>query len=327
MESKMENIANNNRGWKIHPAFAWEGPSTDALNFDIYTNSIRTSDGVKIDDRKALLRKDKEGNKVYLATVSNDYVTLKHSDIIKKVEEANFILPSTKIKTILSNDGVVMQRSYTMFDRAIEVRPGDAIAPSLRIINSYDGSRSVGFMLDALRLVCTNGMVGIKQFMHVQYRHFGAGANINTIFGQLMLKAMDSFNDYSDNWARWIGYPVEDFRVELAVNYMPSRIRPLVMDRISKDFEGDKWSLYNCFTAAITHDYAPSRAFCAEAQKIELGAICTKLFTNDFVWTADKDRIIKDLIKRRLIKDNTDKEIDADVRAFNDEPIDVEFKA
>lgn len=291
------------KGYTMFQGKTWNGVDRSDLDFEIYTNGLRTHDGIRIPDKKALFRKDENGDKVYLATVSADYKVIKHSDIVTKVEDEMNFGKNVEIKTILSADGRSMQRMYTLYDYALDInKAGDYIAPSIRLTNSYDGSTSVGFVIDALRLVCTNGMIGTKQFMSMQYRHFGQFANVHEIFGENFRKMLDGFSDYSKNWSSWIGLPVSDERAELVVNYMPSRLRPYILERMGNDFKGDRWSLYNCYTAAVTHDYVPSRAFNNEMQKMHIGTQVTKLFSNEFAWNADAEAVTKDLVKRRMIK-------------------------
>jgi len=278
---------------------SWDGPEYNDLAFDVISKPLIT-EGFQIPDRKAIFRVDNSGQETYLATVSNDYPIIKHSDIVAKLEDG-MGLGNTTIKTILSKDGAQMQRIYTLNDYSVEVRPGDEISPSIRIINSYNGATCIGFYIDAVRLVCTNGMIAIRQFMSMNYRHFGNRFNLN-LFAQNAKKLTKGFDEYSRNWRGWITEKVTQDRADLLLNYMPVRLRPMIASRYSDNFDGTKWGLYNAYTASLTHDYMPGRALSPDTQKIALGSEVTKIFSNSWYWKANKDDVVKDLVAKRRMK-------------------------
>jgi len=291
--------------FKLFSAKTWDGPDYDELAFDVISKDIMVGN-FKIPDRKAIFRVSDSGEEVYLSTVSNSYPIIKHSDIVAKIEEGMGLAhKNISIKTILSKDGAQMQRIYTLSDYSVEIRPGDEVSPSIRIVNSYDGSTSIGFYIDAIRLICMNGMIATKQFMSMSYRHFGNRFNLN-LFAQNAKKLIDGFNEYIHNWGKWTTENVSKERADLLINYMPARLRPMIVKRYDENFDGTKWGLYNAYTAAITHDYTPSRSINADAQKITLGAEVTKIFSTNWYWTAPKDAIIRDLISKRRIKEDLD---------------------
>lgn len=304
MTVKLNSTASTRMGsnadkFKIFSAKTWEGPEYNELAFDVVAKPIMVG-SFELPDRKAIFRMSDNGDETYLATVSNDYPIIKHSDIVAKLEDG-MGLGNTTIKTILSKDGAQMQRIYTLNDYSVEVRPGDEISPSIRIINSYNGATCIGFYIDAVRLVCTNGMIAIKQFMSMNYRHFGNRFNLN-LFAQNAKKLTKGFDDYSRNWRKWLTEDVTQERADLLVNYMPARLRPMIASRYPENFDGTKWGLYNAYTASLTHDYIPGRALSPDTQKITLGSEVTKIFSDGWYWNASKDDVIKDLVAKRRMK-------------------------
>ena len=309
MEQKNETINSGS-----FTTMAWDGADRTALDFDVFEAGIRTNSGLAIPDKKALIRKNSEGEKIYLATVSKNYKVVKHSEVVEKLESNMSLLGSNvKIRTILGTDGKSMQRLYTLNDHSIEVARRDYIAPVIRVVNSYDGSTAVGFMMDGMRQVCTNGMIGFSRVAEMKYRHFGLKGDVHELFDKTFEQLLAGFKKYTQVWSSWIGNGVNEERANLVIDYMPARIRPYLRDRMANDFKDDKWSLYNVFTAVITHDYIPSRSRSADLQKIKIGNYVTKLFTNNFIWEAPVEAVHEDIVKRFKKKEAEDEAIDVEV--------------
>lgn len=306
MENTIEKTENKN--YRAFPAYTYSGEDVTPLDFDVYSEPIKTNDGYIIPDRKAIFRENKDtGKKVYLATVSKDYHIIKHSDIVNTVESSiKFNKDNTDIKTILSPDGKQMQRIYTLNDFQVTLRgvTANTLSPVVRVVNSYDGSAMVSFKCDCIRRICTNGMISLANFTHVAYKHFGKIDDISSTVTEQFRYLMKNFEKYSENWTKWLDVKVSDSRAALVLNYMPSRMRSLIESRYNDNFKGDKFSLYNAYTAAITHDYTSNRVSNVDMHKIILGTYVTKLFSKDFYWEAPKEEILEDLRRKHKINDN-----------------------
>lgn len=296
----------DDRRYTIFSSKVWEGDNLDPLDFNVEKHDVVVN-GFVIPDKTAIFRDTDSGEKVYLATVSADYPIIKHSDIVRRIEDG-MSFKNMDVKTILSRDGAVMQRMYTLNDYSVSVGKGDEISPRIRIVNSYNGSTSVAFFIDAVRLVCTNGMIATTQFMKMSYRHFGKRFNLND-FAKNSVKLIDGFKQYSRNWTSWTTETVDRDRADLVINYMPVRFRAYIESRYPKNFDGTKWGLYNSYTEAITHDYIPTRSLSADQQKINMGANVTKMFATDWYWNASKDEIMKDLKNKRMVKEISEEEV------------------
>lgn len=306
VEEKMNSVAaRRDEGFEV----VTPGLGTETIEFDVAEYPVCVGD-YELPDKKAIFRVGEEGN-TYLATVSNAYPIIKYSDVVRKLEEGmNF--STAEVKTVVSHYGGTMQRIYTLHDYAVDVRHGDTICPSIRVINSYNGSMAVGFFVDALRLVCTNGMIACKQFMSMSYKHFGAKFNINE-FGEAAKKLLQGFEAYSQNWSMWVNDPVAESRANLLLEFMPSRLVPYISARMKAEFDGTKWGLYNAYTAAMSHDYAPSRAYAPESQKITLSSNITKMFANKWYWNSDETVLRAEIDKRRNKKSVDEDVVDATV--------------
>lgn len=292
--------------YAIFSSKVWEGDNLDPLDFNVEKHDVVVN-GFTIPDKTAIFRDTDSGEKVYLATVSADYPIIKHSDIVRRIEDG-MSFKNMDVKTILSRDGAVMQRMYTLNDYSVSVGKGDEISPSIRIVNSYNGSTAVAFFIDAVRLICTNGMIATTQFMKMSYRHFGSRFDLNN-FAKNAVKLIDGFNQYSKNWTSWTSENVDRDRADLVLNYMPVRFRAYIESRYPNNFDGTKWGLYNAYTEAITHDYIPTRSLSADQQKINMGANVTKMFATDWYWNASKDEIMKDLKNKRMVKEISEEEV------------------
>lgn len=309
MTVNMATESKTRRNFKLYNENTYEGLGLENLSFDVVSKPI-VVEGFEIPDRKAIFRVGENHDPIYLATVSKNYPIIKHSDIISKLEDG-FNFKNASVKTVLNKDGAQMQRIYTLNDYSVEVRPGDEISPSIRIVNSYDGSNAIGFYIDAIRLVCTNGMVAIKQFMSMNYKHFGNRFDLN-FFAKNANKLIHGFEDYSGNWRKWITEKVDQERADLVLNYMPVRFRPLIESRYNNNFDGTKWGLYNAYTEAITHDFVGNKGMVSDSKKILLGSEVTKIFSDDWYWKSDKDDVINDLIKRKKINNIETENVEAE---------------
>lgn len=283
-----------------YPSITWEGKETEPLEFDVFSENIKVGK-FTIPDRRAIFRKDAEENSTYLATVSRDYNIVKHSDVVKHVEKQMHFGTKTTVKTILTNNGKQMHRIYTLNDIKVAVRPGDDISPVIRVVNSYDGSTTVNFKCDCVRRVCMNGMIALSNFSRMSYKHFGNKFDINQAFDVEFKHLIRDFENYSKNWTKWIDEKVSDERMALVLNYMPSRLRPLIENRYEENIDGTKYGLYNAYTQALTHDFKSTRAINEDLQKIVLGTYITKIFAKPFYWTASEDEIREDLIRKNII--------------------------
>jgi hypothetical protein len=293
------------------------GMGLEAIDFDVVAYPIAVGD-YEIPDKKAIFRIGENGGNSYLATVSDSYPIIKYSDVVRKLEEGmNF--SNAEVKTIVSQYGGTMQRIYTLRDYAVDVARGDTICPSIRVINSYNGSLAVGFFVDAVRLVCTNGMIACRQFMSMNYKHFGAKFNINE-FGETAKKLLQGFDAYSRNWTKWVNDAVTVSRANLLLEFMPARLVPYISKRMETEFNGTKWGLYNAYTAAMTHDYAPSRAYAPESQKINLSSNITKMFANDWYWNSDES-VLQGEINKKRNKKVVDEDMTIDTTIMDGDPV------
>jgi hypothetical protein len=150
---------------------------------------------------KALV--DADTGKLF-SIVSQDYRVIRHEKAIEQVEEAiseNPDFGAYEIATDFYNDGGRLRRKYVFPDISVEIRQGDKVNLELQLLNSYDVTWPFTVLLGAFRLVCSNGLVIGKKFLHFRKRHIQD-------LGQIGLKdqvstALNRFEMQTQQWKEW----------------------------------------------------------------------------------------------------------------------------
>ncbi len=86
------------------------------------------------------------------------------------------------------NGGAVMHALFTIQSVAFNGPDNKPLNLRVRLINSYDGSFKVSFVIEAFRLVCLNGCVGMRAVFELFKRHMGdinIGNIIETVAPQI----------------------------------------------------------------------------------------------------------------------------------------------
>lgn len=121
---------------------------------------------------KAVVNPD--ANHVY-SIVSDDYRLIKHEEAAIMVEIAindNPQLGKYGLNTeFYGEHDARMMRTYRFTDITTEIEPGDKVFPELHLFNSYDTVWPFVILLGAFRLVCENGLVVGREFLHLRKRH------------------------------------------------------------------------------------------------------------------------------------------------------------
>ena len=106
--------------------------------------------------------------------VSKKYKVIRHESAIDVVEKAineHSELGAYEFSTDFYNDGGRMRRKYVFPDISVEIERGDKVNPELQLYNSYDTTWPFIVILGAFRIICTNGLVVGKRFLHIRKRH------------------------------------------------------------------------------------------------------------------------------------------------------------
>jgi len=152
----------------------------------------------KAEGYKALVNAD--SGMVY-SIVSTGYRLITHEEAIENVEKTLSkypVLGRYKTETEFYNDGGRMRRTYTFFDRSIDITPGDLVNPVIHLSNSYDTAWPFSLNLGAARLVCSNGLVVREKLFQVRRRHVSELDSLH--INEILATAMDRFQKQTEEW-------------------------------------------------------------------------------------------------------------------------------
>jgi hypothetical protein len=224
----------------------------NAYDFPVKLSEIKT-DNILIPKKLAVIREDTNEP---IGIVSDKYSLIKHSEAIDMFRSA---LGKNKYeeKIELMKNGAQLFSTYKLFDTEVEVSKRDLVAMQIIIKNSYDGSKSLQFILGAFRLVCSNGMVIGKEFFSFSQKHISAGDLIqkdikNTVVkmveqfkGNLpMMQAMDKQKIVGDTTKLFDSKKIE----------IPNYLTKIASEKFNADGPANVWGYYNSLTYAITHE-------------------------------------------------------------------------
>ena len=153
------------------------------------------------DKYKAIV--DSDTGKVF-SIVSNDYKLIRHEEAIERIEQVICEVPDLdeyKTYTRFYNDGGRMRRTYRFPKISVEVKPRDTVNLEIHLFNSYDTVWMFIVLLGAFRLICKNGLVVGKKFLHLRKRHVLGLDQINP--KEQVSTALKRFSKQTDKWKEW----------------------------------------------------------------------------------------------------------------------------
>lgn len=225
-------------------------------NYDFPTKVVPVeADSIVIPYRFAVIRTDTNQP---LGIISNRYQLMPHKEVLEKTREA---LIQDKLKfqerVNVTKNGAHCLIEYTFPDAKGEIRTGDFISLQITIINSYDASTSIRFLLGALRLVCSNGLVFGKELAYYSQRHT-SGLDVTVI--------QEKFRDVSKYFnKRAVPTMGKMSNLKLSIEksnqlfekYKDKNIFPQwLVDSAQEHYQTEEytvWNFYNAFAYAISH--------------------------------------------------------------------------
>ena len=136
--------------------------------------------------------------------VSKDYRLIRHEDAIEQVEQVigkYAELGRYFTCTEFYNDKGRMRRTYHFPDVSVEIRQRDRVNLQIHLLNSYDAVWMFMVLLGAFRLVCSNGLVVGKKFLHLKRRHVYGGRQAD--LEKEVSTALGRFESQTKQWAKW----------------------------------------------------------------------------------------------------------------------------
>ena len=178
------------------------------------------------------------------------------------LHESQLDLSGMTVKNEIANYGAKSFRTYTFPAHTVQVgRIDDETQLKLQIINSYDGSTSFSSRVGGFRLLCSNGMVIGKTFMHASIRHTKS-LDIKAVISRLN-ETIAVYLENSHQWQQWSKQRISLYDLEGVIKHFADGNEKLEQGLIENyhseaQYLGQtKWSLFNAFTHWSTH--APVR--------------------------------------------------------------------
>lgn len=213
------------------------------------------ANGIVIPNRFAVIRTDTNEP---LGIVSDYYQLISHKEVLEKSREV--LLQEKSIfeeKIDVTQNGSHCVIQYTFPDSKIEIRRGDFVSLQIIIINSYDASTSIRFLMGAFRLVCSNGLVIGKELVYYSQRHTSElDANVmqerfrdvSRYFNERMVPAMNKMSESQLS---------EKTSNQLFKKYKDKKMFPhWLIDNAEMRYQREGktiWNFYNSITYSITH--------------------------------------------------------------------------
>ena len=247
----------------------------DALNFDVIVESkakLHQNSAIKYADNDYTVM-DQWGNA--FQNCSDKYKPILYKEPIEIVKEALILAgleyePCT-MKWNWSASKGQMSLHITFPQILITPQVGDTVAFRVVIYNSYDGRAVLQQLVEAVRLICTNGMTRGDQRYNTRRKHT---TNIDLSRESVKMQlGLDSFYESEARYQKWTRTPVLTSRVEGLFKktltkkeggkfpYTVKTLDDLMLDwnRTSANMGRNVWSAYNVATAWASH--APTSSF------------------------------------------------------------------
>lgn len=221
----------------------------------------------RADDFKAIV--NPETGKVF-SVVSQDYKLIRHEEAIERVNAVvneNPELGEYVVSTEFYNDGGRMRTTYCFHKIEVNIDKGDPVNPELHLLNSYDISWPFTLILGAFRMICSNGLVIGKKFLHIRKRHIYEIDELD--LEEQISTALKRFRRQANQWKRWADRPLKasEYQKIMKVMKFGKNATEDIEYRVRRDASGfvdgypimSLWIFFNIVTWYITHYTASLR--------------------------------------------------------------------
>jgi len=255
--------------------------NTSIIDFDIHTEKLVTETGCPT-NKVAVMRND---TSAILGINSAGFKVLDHRPVFAAgvkamVGEAGFELRKLEV----GGNGARMFAQFTNKRVTEEVQVGDMVQLMITLMNGYDGTTKLGYMIEGLVLKCLNGMIAPIRFLNVQIRHT-ANAEIGHVMNQAQEATRAFRNEAMPLWRGMTGVrgntalmlkTIEEAKI------IPEKLTTRVKERIVAanyaNHDISLWDLYNHYTYLLTHEYKGS-----PERRMNLQLMTARLLKNEFI--------------------------------------------
>jgi hypothetical protein len=216
-------------------------------------------------------------NGEFLSSCSSRYTITQNADLVDVAEKsfAQHGLTQYTKKAVVKGNGA---RAYITYDfnsliAPVTKKPDDVLGLQITLINSFDKTLLRGLRIGMLRLICTNGMVGMVDDLFLEDRHTPNNADIDAKkFSAGVEKAVKNFSGVINLYKRMSKIKITEanadslFKEMVATNVVRGRIVGDVRKIWnSPSFEADEErTLYNFLNAWTQHLDSPHSAYGAK---------------------------------------------------------------
>jgi len=188
-----------------------------------------------------------------VGVVSPEYKLVKNSEVVQVAEDLlnRTGVPVEEHQTLWN--GKRFRQRYLLSQTTGEVKVGDVVACTLDAVNSYDGSTTFGLEFNAIRLVCSNGMMLSFMLGGFRFKHWGSQN-----FDREMRVAARQLGRVGDRLHMVLPMMTElthkrmkraDIQRFFAETNLPITTQAKVFNAIEED---TKWGVYNAATDVLT---------------------------------------------------------------------------
>jgi hypothetical protein len=221
--------------------------------------------GEELEGWKRIVRED-TNRTLHVATDS--YQVVSNEDAFGAFEQAlrdsALDLADMQIGTDYAAFGARCFRQYLLPAHRVEVKPGNAVALRIIMMNSYDGSLKFRGQAGAYSFVCANTSILGTDYGKFSFAH-RAGADIDVAgAARGLIAAAEGHVATAAQWKRWPAIAVTDETAIAVFQTLPSASKSLVdhlvhawvrarNDDANPQGGANLWALYNVLTAWSSH--------------------------------------------------------------------------
>jgi len=203
-----------------------------------------------------------------ISVVSDDYLLIPNRLVVDNLLKEFSGIIEMNTARIKQNTFSNINYSSLSFDLKYpkrEVKTGDVVGAVLRVENSYDTTKALRVSMNALRLVCSNGMTVDSEIFHSKTKHIG-DAKAEEVVLEMITKVKDKGEEkFLGLGERFLEMANTELTPDIKEEFIkiisshPKYVVEAITNQIISTKPKDLWDLYNCVTYVATHDMDRSR--------------------------------------------------------------------
>jgi len=230
-----------------------------------------------------------EGKHHIYAEPSGKYKLIHHEEVISNTIE---FIQSENLKDVYGNpvfepkmwaNGSRMKFTITFPEANLEIptpKGKVSVAPRISLINSYDLSKKLQILFEALQLVCSNGMMAYRAIEGTQKRHM-IGLNLNKQLS-LIRPGIQNYPKQIEFWGKLaqIEYTATKFadfiqQLPFGQRHIDSILNLRIIGsgnsliQMYRNNKVNMWSVHDAVTQFITHEIESDEVKLAKSAKAE----------------------------------------------------------